>query len=115
MQGASGTKPASSRGRLRPANDKKVSMKQVNTFRAILGGFIGTFVMTVLLYLAPWAGAPKTDIAALLGSLFGHGVPSMMTGLWWAGMVWHFLNGTIVFSLIYAYFVYQWLPGENWL
>jgi hypothetical protein len=90
-------------------------MKQVNAVRAILGGFVGTFVMTVLLYMAPLAGAPKTDIAALLGSLFGHGIPSTMTGLWWAGMVWHFVNGTIVFSLIYAYLIYQWLPGENWL
>jgi uncharacterized membrane protein YagU involved in acid resistance len=38
-----------------------------------------------------------------------------MSVLWWAGMVWHFVNGTIIFSLIYSYFVYGWLPGESWL
>ncbi len=90
-------------------------MKQVNLSRAVLGGFAGTLVMTVLLYLAPLAGAPKMDIAALLGSLLRHGAPAMMTGLWWTGMVWHFINGTVVFSLIYSYFVYGWLPGEDWL
>jgi hypothetical protein len=90
-------------------------MKQVNYSRAALGGFIGTLVMTILLYAAPLVGAPKMDIAALLGSLFGRGIPAMMTGLWWAGMVWHFVNGTIIFSLIYSHSVYGWLPGENWL
>jgi hypothetical protein len=71
--------------------------------------------MTVLLYLAPLLGAPQMDIAALLGSLFGHGIPATMKVWWWVGMVWHFVNGTIIFSLIYANFVYGWLPGENWL
>jgi uncharacterized membrane protein YagU involved in acid resistance len=89
-------------------------MKHSNFYRAILGGFLGTLVMTALLYLAPLAGAPKADIAALLGSFFGHGIPAIMTGWWWAGMVWHFVNGTIVFSLIYAYLVYGWMAGENW-
>ncbi len=90
-------------------------MRQVNLSRAVLGGFVGTLVMTALLYLAPLAGGPRMDIAAMLGSLFGHGSPAMMTGWWWAGMAWHFVNGTIVFSLIYSYFVYGILPGENWL
>jgi hypothetical protein len=88
-------------------------MKQVNLPRALLGGFIGTLVMTILLYLAPLAGGPKMDIAAMLGSFPGHANPATMTGWWWAGMVWHFVNGTVVFSLIYSYFVYGWLPGES--
>jgi hypothetical protein len=90
-------------------------MKQVNLSRAMIGGFFGTLIMTALLYLAPLAGAPKMDIAAMLGSLFGHGMPAVMTGWWWMGMIWHFVNGTIIFSLIYAYLFYGWLPGEPWL
>jgi hypothetical protein len=90
-------------------------MKQINLILAILGGFVGTLVMTTLLYLAPLMGAPKFDIAAILGSVFGHGVPAAMTGLWWVGMVWHFLNGTVIFSLIYSWFVYGWLTGENFV
>ncbi|HEY1758828.1 MAG TPA: DUF6789 family protein [Bryobacteraceae bacterium] len=91
-------------------------MRQVNLSRAVLGGFIATLVMTALLYLAPLAGTPKMDIAALLGSFLGHGTaPVSMSALWWAGMLWHFLNGTIIFSLIYAYFVYGWLRGDDWL
>src|SRR5579864_4495724 len=94
----SGTKPASLRERPGAVN-KGETMKQVNSTRAILGGFIGTLAMTVLLYLAPLLGAPKMDIAGLLGSLFGHGIPATMTVWWWVGMVWHFVNGTIIFSL----------------
>jgi hypothetical protein len=90
-------------------------MRHVNLNRAILGGFVGTLVMTVLMHVAPMVGAPKMDIAALLGSLVGHGAPAMMSRLWWAGMAWHFVNGTVIFSLIYSYFVYGWLPGESWL
>jgi uncharacterized membrane protein YagU involved in acid resistance len=30
-------------------------------------------------------------------------------------MLWHFLNGTIVFPLVYAYLLYAWLPGSPWL
>jgi len=90
-------------------------MRNVNFNRAILGGFVGTLVITVLLYAAPLVGAPKMDIAALLASLFGHGAPAMMSRWWWAGMGWHFVNGTVIFSLIYSYFVYGWLPGDNWL
>jgi uncharacterized membrane protein YagU involved in acid resistance len=90
-------------------------MKQAHFWRAVFGGFLGTLVMTILLYLAPLGGAPNMDIAALLGSLLGHGTPLTLSGLWWAGMIWHFVNGTVIFSLLYAYFVYGWLPGENWV
>src|SRR5580692_1458510 len=90
-------------------------MKQISVSRALWGGFIGTLVMTALLYLAPQLGAPKMDIAALLASFLHQGTPEPLTRLWWAGMIWHFFNGTVVFSLIYAYIVYGWLAGENWL
>jgi hypothetical protein len=90
-------------------------MKKDNIARALAGGFFATLLMTLIMYWAPMFGAPKMDIAALLGSLFGRGVPAAMTGLWWLGMTWHFINGTVIFSLIYSYFVYGWLPGDNWL
>jgi hypothetical protein len=90
-------------------------MKQANASRAILGGFIGTLIMTALLYSAPVIGAPKMDIAALLGSFFDGSLPATMSGLWWVGMIWHVVNGTIIFSLIYSFLAYGWLPGQNWL
>jgi len=40
--------------------------------RAILGGFVGTLAMTVMMYfVAPMIGL-RMDIAAMLGSLVGH-------------------------------------------
>jgi hypothetical protein len=74
-----------------------------NIGRAMLGGFVGTLVMTAMMYMvAPMMGL-HMDIAQMLGSMLGNN--------WWAGMMMHFVNGTIIFPLIYAYLLYQWLPG----
>jgi uncharacterized membrane protein YagU involved in acid resistance len=42
------------------------------------------------------------DIAAMLGQ---------MVGGWAMGMAMHFINGTIIFPLIYALVLYRFLPG----
>jgi hypothetical protein len=75
-----------------------------NVGRSMLGGFGGTVVMTAIMYMvAPMMGL-KMDIAQMLGSMLGNN--------WWAGMTMHFVNGTVIFPLIYAYLLYQWLPGS---
>ena len=72
--------------------------------RAALGGFIGTLVMTMMMYVvAPMMGL-HMDIAALLGSMLG--------GSWSAGLMMHFVNGTVIFPAIYAYALYAHLPGS---
>ncbi len=74
-----------------------------NFGRAILGGFVGTIVLTMLMYVAaPMMGIPKMDIAAMLGSLLGG---------WTMGMVMHFINGVILFPLIYAFVLFSKLRG----
>jgi hypothetical protein len=74
-----------------------------NIRRAVLGGFIGTLAITMLMYWgAPMMGLAKMDIAAMLGS---------MLGSWTMGMVMHFVNGTIIFPLIYVHFLFRLLPG----
>ncbi|MGE3190825.1 MAG: DUF6789 family protein, partial [Vicinamibacterales bacterium] len=73
------------------------------TGRSIAGGFVGTIVMTAMMYMvAPMMGL-NMDIAAMLGSMLG--------GSWAAGMAMHFVNGAIIFPLAYVYVVYGWLPG----
>ncbi|MEK7214045.1 MAG: DUF6789 family protein [Chloroflexota bacterium] len=71
----------------------------------ILGGFAGTVAITVMMYgVAPMMGL-NMDIAQMLGSMLG--------GSWWAGMMMHFVNGTIIFPFIYAFFLHGVLPGSN--
>ncbi len=73
---------------------------------AILGGLIGTPVMTVLMYvLAPILGV-NTDIVSLLGETLGG---------WKMGMLVHILNGVVVFPLAFALVVYGLLPGRVFL
>ena len=70
---------------------------------AILGGLVGTAAMTAMLYLvAPMMGI-RMDIAGSLGQMLG--------GSWTLGLVMHFINGTVIFSLIYALLLYRVLPG----
>jgi uncharacterized membrane protein YagU involved in acid resistance len=60
--------------------------------------------MTVMMYfVAPMMGL-NMDIAAMLGGMLGIG--------WAGGLLAHFVNGTIVFALIYALALYSWLPGS---
>jgi hypothetical protein len=76
----------------------------VNFGRAALGGLVGTLAMTAMMYMvAPMMGL-HMDIAAMLGSMLG--------GSWAAGLVLHFVNGTLVFPALYAYALAGWLPGS---
>jgi len=74
-----------------------------NWNRAILGGFVGTLALTFMMYkVAPMMGMMKMDIAGMLGQMLGG---------WAMGMVVHFVNGTIIFPLIYVFLLYRLLPG----
>jgi uncharacterized membrane protein YagU involved in acid resistance len=60
--------------------------------------------MTAMMYgVAPMMGI-KMDIAAMLGSMRG--------GSWAAGMMMHFINGSLIFPAIYVYVLYERLPGS---
>ena len=60
--------------------------------KMILGGLVGTVVMTLMMYFVRpiVVGAPM-DIAAEIGSQMG--------GNWWLGMAAHFMIGTVVIPL----------------
>jgi len=73
--------------------------------RTILGGLVGTIVLTMLMYIAaPMMGMPKMDIAAMLGSMLGG---------WTMGMVTHFINGVVLFPVFYAFFLFPKLRGTT--
>ena len=75
-----------------------------NIGRAMLGGLVGTIALTILMYVAaPMMGIPKMDIAAMLGSLLGG---------WTMGMVMHFVNGVLLFPLIYAFVLFLKFRGS---
>ncbi len=75
-----------------------------NIGKAILGGFVGTVAITLMMYkVAPMMTGQPMDIAAMLGKMLGG---------WTMGMMMHFVNGTIIFPLIYAYLIFRFLPGS---
>lgn len=79
-----------------------------NIGKAIAGGCAGTIVMTLMMYfVAPMMLGKPMDVAAMLGSVLG--------GSWAMGLLMHFVNGTVVFPIIYGYLLYRFLPGESWL
>jgi hypothetical protein len=79
-----------------------------NPVKAMRGGFVGTVVMTLMMYfVAPMMLGKPMDVAAMLGGMLG--------GSWVMGMLMHLITGSVVFPLIYAYLLYRVLPGEPWL
>jgi len=89
-------------------------MERMNVEKAILGGFIATLVMTVIMYLAPLMGMPKMDVAAMLGGMMGRTMPEPLSGAWLMGMILHFVNGSVIFPLIFAFLLYARVPGAPW-
>lgn len=76
----------------------------------IVGGFVGTLVMTLILYFVPpLIGQPAQDIGRMLGVILFQGPQNDMLALV-AGLVIHFAMGTVVLALIYAYIVYPVFP-----
>ncbi len=79
-----------------------------NPGKAILGGIVGTAVMTLMMYVvAPMMLGHPMDVAAMLGGILG--------GSWLMGMLMHLINGSVIFPLIYVYLLYRGLPGEPWV
>lgn len=74
-----------------------------NVGRSIVGGFAGTIAMTAMMYVVGPMMGLHMDVAQMLGSMLGNN--------WWAGMMMHVVNGTIIFPLVFVYVVYTSLPG----
>ena len=77
-----------------------------NVWKAGAGGFLGTVIFTLMMrFVTPMMGV-RMDIVAKLGEMTHTG----MAG----GLLTHFLNGTVIFPLIYVYLLYRFLPGSAW-
>jgi uncharacterized membrane protein YagU involved in acid resistance len=75
--------------------------------RAMIGGFAGTVVFTLMMkFLAPEMIGHPMDIAVVLGTFTGLGTP--------AGVVMHILLGTLGFAIGFL-IVGPYLPGPGWL
>lgn len=84
-------------------------MKTFSFGKALLAGFLGTAVLTMLMYGWPLIGLPKMDIIGALGGVFPFQISPYVTG----SLV-HFGIG-ISLALFYALLFDPWLPGPGWL
>ena len=86
--------------------EKEVNVKP-NIWKAIVGGFVGTLLLTLMIrFVAPVMTGQKMDMAERLGGITGMGSI--------AGMVLHFLIGSVILALIYAFILFRILPGTPW-
>lgn len=84
-------------------------LRGFNPVSAVIAGFVGTIIMSIVMYGLPLIGIPPMDVVAALGSIFPLKISPYILG----ALV-HFGNG-VVLALIYAAVFYPWLPGPNWL
>jgi uncharacterized membrane protein YagU involved in acid resistance len=79
-------------------------MRPPSALQAVTGGFVATVAITVMMYwVAPLLLGSPMDIATMLGDFLGIG--------WSGGMVVHFINGSLIFPLVYAFVLFGVLPG----
>jgi hypothetical protein len=90
-------------------------MHRPGVSRAIVGGLAATLVMTFFMYGAPLIRMPGMDIAAMLGSMLTGVPPPVGFAPWVLGMLLHFINGTIIFPIVFVFLLYRFLPGRPWL
>jgi len=76
--------------------------------RALAGGFLATVVFTLFgLFVAPNVIGQQMDVAALMAPMLG--------GSHTAGVIAHFVAGTVVFPIAYLILGIRYLPGPAWL
>jgi len=76
--------------------------------RALAGGFLATVVFTLFgLFVAPNVIGQPMDVAALMAPMLG--------GSHTAGVIAHFVAGTVVLPIAYLIFGIRSLPGPAWL
>jgi len=79
-----------------------------NITKTLLGGFAGTLMMTLMMqFAAPMMIGQPMDIAAMLGNMMGNNYAM--------GMAVHIMLGVLVFPLVYAFFIYRFLPGTPFI
>jgi hypothetical protein len=79
-----------------------------NVGKAIAGGFVGTILLTLMMrFVAPVMTGQRIDMPGKLGDMTGTGPI--------AGMILHFLIGSVIFGLSYAFVLFRFLPGAPWL
>jgi hypothetical protein len=84
------------------------NLVKAKLIRALVGGFVGTVVFTLMgQFVAPNVIGQPMDVAALLAPVLG--------GSHTAGVIAHFVTGTVVFSIAYLIFGLRYLPGPAWL
>jgi uncharacterized membrane protein YagU involved in acid resistance len=72
--------------------------------KAILGGIVGTIVMSLMMkFVAPMMIGRPMDIAHLIGGMMGDN--------YLIGLAIHIANGVFLFPLVYVFFVYARIPG----
>ncbi len=76
--------------------------------KAIVAGLTGTILITLMMYfVAPMMLGKPMDTAGMLGKMLGDS--------WILGMMMHFINGTVIFPLIYLLAIYPVLTGKPWI
>jgi hypothetical protein len=84
------------------------NLVKAKLIRALAGGFLGTVVFTLMgKFVAPMVIGQPMDVAALLAPAIG--------GSHTAGVIAHFVTGTVVFPIAYLIFAIRYLRGPAWL
>ena len=84
------------------------NLVKAKLIRALVGGFVGTVLFTLMgQFIAPNVIGQPMDVAALMAPMLG--------GSHTAGVIAHFVTGSVVFPIAYLVLGLRYLPGPAWL
>ena len=83
-----------------------MSYESKKTVQLFTAGLIGITIMTLFTFGLRAVGFSAPDFPAQYGAILnGQVYPASGSALWWLGLAWHFVNGTVIFSFLYEYLV----------
>ncbi len=94
----------------------RIRVQGPNARQAIVAGVIATVVVTVLMYVGAAFGIAVWNIPSMIAGVisFNKNITTN-NALWVWGIVLYAIFCVLISPLIYAYWLYSYLPGPNWL
>jgi hypothetical protein len=82
----------------------------------VVSGFVASLGLVALNRLMEGLSLPFLDFGALYGAILSGDSLTVSPTAWWGGMLWHFLNGCIVFPILYDFLIEErFIPNRPWV
>jgi len=89
---------------------------QRKLLQLVASGFVACLGVVALNRVMEGLSLPFLDFGSLYGAILAGESGPVSPTAWWGGMLWHFLNGTFVFPVIFDFLIEErFIPNRPWV